>query len=234
MALHYAAAIAAMVLNLAAAADPPQSPAAMLEAIQKEVKDAQAAYYKADAALPDTPESSKKAGELFKEFDKTQADGFMAAVELAKADPKSETAFAALEWVLTTPRAYYVPAGKPALELATEHYAADPKIGKAVAWVESYFPNGQGAAADEAAAFVQAVATKNPDRTVRGQAVMGLAHQARNEIRRGRAQEIPGRGGAGRRSGEGVRGGHHGLRRLPPADSGERGDSRRTGQAGTV
>lgn len=177
MALYHAAALAA-VLNLAAAADPPETPAAKLETIRKEAKEAQDAYYKAVEALPDNPESAKKAQELFKAFDKKQTDGFMAAVELARADPKSETAFAALEWVLTTPRSYYVGAGKPGLELATEHYAADPRIGKAVAWVEKYFPRGQGAPEDEAAAFIQAVAKKNPDRTVRGQAAMGLAHRA--------------------------------------------------------
>ena len=190
MSLHLAAAFVMTVLNLAAA-DPPQTPAAKLDAIRKGAKEAQDAYYKGVEALPDNPESDKKAQELFKVFDKKQTEEFMAAVELARADPKSDTAFAALEWVLTTPRAYYVGAGKPALELATGHYAADPRIGKAVAWVEKYFPIGAGAPSDEAAAFIQAVAKKNPDRTVRGQAVMGLAHRAGDQFAAAEYEKSP-------------------------------------------
>jgi hypothetical protein len=183
---HYAAAVAAAVLTQTTAAfgeDPQPTPAAKLETIQKDVNDAQAAFYKAVQTLPqDAPESQKKAQELYTEFEKKQKDGFMAAVELAKTDPKSETAFAALEWVLTTPRAYYLPAGKAALEMANEHYSADPKIGKVVAWVGYYFPRGQGGAEDEAAALIRAVAAKNPDRTARGQATMGLADQAETKF----------------------------------------------------
>ena len=56
--------------------------------------------------------------ELWQAYDKGEAGRFQAAVDLARADPKSDAGFAALEWVLTIPRAYYLPAGKPAMELA--------------------------------------------------------------------------------------------------------------------
>ena len=118
---------------------------------QKEVKEAESVFFKAAEALPDTPEGEKKQQELYKAFDKKRSDGFLAAVELAKADPKSPTSFDALEWVLTTPRAYFLPVGKSVLRLATEHYAADPRVGKIVAWVGYYLHEGEEASAEAAA-----------------------------------------------------------------------------------
>src|SRR5262245_14589942 len=111
------------------------APADRLATLQKEQKEAQAAYSKAVGALPDTPEGEKKAGELWKDFDKKQGERFLAAVALARSAPKPDAGFAPLEWVLTNPRAYYLPAGKAALELAAEQHAANPKVGKVVAWV---------------------------------------------------------------------------------------------------
>jgi thiol-disulfide isomerase/thioredoxin len=162
-----------------AADDPkPTSPAEKLAALKKTHADADDAYRKAIEALPDTPEGEKKGAELWKAFDKSQAERFTAALEIAKTDPKSDVGFAALEWMLTIPRTYFTPAGKPALELATEYHAANPKIGKTVSWV-GYYHRDDGADSYAAAkAFVKAVAEKNPDRTARGQAVMCQAWDA--------------------------------------------------------
>jgi hypothetical protein len=162
--------------------DPKLPPADRLAALQKEHKDAEAAYSKAVQALPDTPEGEKKSEELWKEFDKKQGERFLAAVGLAKADPKSDLALAALEWVLTVPRSYYLPAGKPALELAAEHHAANPKVGKIVAWVGYLPPEDRVESHAAAVALIRAVAEKNPDRTARGQAVMALAWQAKRKF----------------------------------------------------
>jgi len=130
----------------AAAADdkprPRASPAERLAAVQKELKDAEAAYYKAAEPLPDTPEGSKKAGELWQAFDKKQADLFMQAVELAREGPKSDVGFAALEWVLTNPRGYFLPAGKPALELLTERPSLDRTVTEGPPVVELCTPLG--------------------------------------------------------------------------------------------
>ena len=104
----------------------PLSPAAKLEALQKEQKDAQAALHKAAEAIEDTPAGREKYDELWKAFDKGQADRFTAALEMAKSDPKSDFALSALEWVLTIPRAYQLPAGLGAMELVTEHHASNP------------------------------------------------------------------------------------------------------------
>jgi hypothetical protein len=152
-----------------------------LAALQKEHKAAEDAFYKAARALPDTPEGRKKAQELYKAYDKGQADRFQAALELARAAPKSDAGFAALEWLLTIPRVYHLPAGKPAMELMREHHAANPKVGKAIAWLGYYRPR-YGAADTASAALIQAVADKNPDRIARGQAVLALALEAKTDF----------------------------------------------------
>lgn len=178
---HIWSGVLVLLLTATAAADklnPGDSPAGRLAAIQKEHKAAEAAYFKAARALADTPDGRRKGEELWKAYDKGQADRFRSAVELAKADPKSEVGFAALEWVLMIPRAYYLPAGKPALELLTEHHAANPKVGKVVAWVGFYRPR-QGENQAAAATLIEVVAEKNPDRTARGQAVIARAWEAK-------------------------------------------------------
>jgi hypothetical protein len=156
-------------------------PGDKLAAIQKEYKDAEAAYRKAGDDLPDTPEGQKKAEELWKAYDKKQSELFQKAVDLAKADPKSDAAFTALEWVLTNPRALQLPAGKAGLELAAEHHATNPKIGKIIAWV-GYYPPHEAEKHDAAFALIKAVAEKNRDRTARGQAVMALAWEAKRKF----------------------------------------------------
>src|SRR5262245_42453610 len=111
------------VAAFSAAAD--DSIAEKLAAIKKDYKAAEDAFYR---PAKGTPKIS------YKELDKRQGELFQAAVDLAKTDPNSDAALEALEWVLTVPRAYYLPAGIPAMELVTEHHAANPKVGKIVAW----------------------------------------------------------------------------------------------------
>jgi len=160
-------------------AKPAASPRERLATLEREQKAAEAAFRKDAQALPDTREGppSQKYEELWKAFDKGQQDRFKKAVELAQADPKSDSALAALEWLLTIPRAIYLPAGKTGMELATQHHATNPKIGKIVAWVGRLAP---GLGDNEAAAMtlIKAVAEKNPDRSARGQAVLALAGMA--------------------------------------------------------
>jgi len=177
-----------ILLSAVATADeppkkPPGTPAERLAALKKEHTDAEAAYYKALRELPDTPEGQKKAGDLWKAFDKDQGERFMAALEIARADPKA-AAIPALEWVLTNPRAYYLPVGKPALEFAAEHYAADPRVGRIVAWVGQYTPHEQASPKEHEAAMrlVRAVLEKNPDKTARAQSALALASQAKRKF----------------------------------------------------
>src|SRR4029077_8417481 len=94
-----------------------ESPAEKLAAIKKTHEEADAAVRKELQALPETPEGMKKAEELFKAFGKGQSDRFAAAVEIAKADPKSDLALTALEWVLTIPSSYHLQASVSAMKL---------------------------------------------------------------------------------------------------------------------
>jgi hypothetical protein len=188
-------AAAVLAVALTASADekpqPKASPAERLAAIQKERKEAEEKFFKEARALPDTPEGNKKYQELYRAYDKAQADRYMAAVDLAKADPKSDVGFAALEWLLTIPRVYYVPAGKPAFELAAEHHAANPKVGKIVAWAGSVTPQEGDPAHAAALALIKAVAEKNPDRTARAQAVIALAWQAKRKFQAAEYKKSP-------------------------------------------
>src|SRR5438132_9177272 len=160
---------------------PAAAPRERLANLEKEHKAAEAVYRKEAEALPDTAERRQKYEERWKAYDKGQQDRFVTAVELARDDPKSEVALAALEWVLTIPRALYLPPGKAAMELAMQYHAANPKIGKIVAWVGNFAPGmGQNEAA--AMALVKAVAEKNLDRTARGQAVLALAWEAKSQF----------------------------------------------------
>src|SRR5439155_26882020 len=111
-----------------------------------------------------------KLEKLYRAFDEKQRAAFAEALKIAKADPQSDTAFAALEWLLKSPRAYHLPVGKPALELMTGHHAANPKVGQAVAILAYYPPAEKDSTYRQAVALLEAVAKKNPDRAARGNA----------------------------------------------------------------
>lgn len=170
-----------------------ESPAEKLAAIKKQHEEADAAVRKEVQALPETPEGIKKAGELFKAFGKGQSDRFAAVVEIAKADPKSDLALTALEWVLTIPSSYHLPAGVAAMKLATEHHASNPKIGKTIAWLGYYppHPDLDKERAAVAQALIRAVAEKNPDKNARGQAMMALAWEAGRRFAVGEYKRSP-------------------------------------------
>ena len=187
--------IAALCLTLAfdtgsVAADPPP-PAARLKALKESVDAAETQYRKAVETLGDTEADNKKGEQLWKAFDATQEAGFVAALDLAKASPKSEAGFDALEWIASTPRAYYKPVGKPALEMMAELYAADPRVGRAVA-VVAVVPPPEGEPTHAAAVgLLKAVAKANPDRTARGKAYFGLALQAKRKFAVAEYRNLP-------------------------------------------
>jgi hypothetical protein len=182
----------ALALTAAAGAADKPTPAARLEAIKKEVADAQAEFYKAAANLDEKKkEDVEKADKLYEAFSKKQEEGFAQALKIAQADPKSDAGFAALEWLLTTPRTFHVGVGKPMMELAKKYYAADPRIGKAIA-ILAYYPPHEAAENHVAAVeLLKAVAEKNPDRTVRGQAVLGLAWVAKKKYQAAEYRQKP-------------------------------------------
>ncbi len=184
-ALGLTLAMSAVACNKPKPAEPPPkqdettSPAEQLAAIKKEVLAAQDEYFKAATELDDKKkEDVEKAEKLYKEFSKKQEEGFAKALEIARADPKSDAGFAALEWLLTNPRAYYTDVGKSAMELTAEYHAGNPKVAPAVRSIAN-MAQYQGSSGHPAVtALLKAVAEKNPDRTAKGYAAMGLAGQS--------------------------------------------------------
>ena len=178
--------IAAMFVTLTfgsgvTAGDAP-TPAERLQAVRESVDAAEKHYHKAAEALGDTEADQKKAAQLFKAFDTAQEAGFVAALELAKADPKSDAGFDALDWLVSTPRAHYKPVGKPALEMMAKYHAADRRVGRPVAVVAALCPPEKSPPHDAAVGLLDAVARTNPDRTVQGQAYFGLALLAKRSF----------------------------------------------------
>lgn len=162
-----------------------------LAEIQQRDTEAETAYRKATQSLPNTPEGNNKSEELWNQFDKEQANLFIAAAALARANPKSEIGFAALEWLLKSVRAYYLPAGALGLELMTNQYADHPKIGNVIAVLAYYLPSEDAPSYRPAVDLLKAVVQKNPDRTARGQAVLGLAWIAKRDFQRAESEANP-------------------------------------------
>lgn len=152
--------------------------------LQKQYAEAEAAYNLAMCQLTDTPEGRAKANELWRKLDAEHAGQFMAAVQIAEANPRSGTGFGALAWVLKLEnvRSYHLPAGPRALALLHEQYARDPQIGGTLAPLIRYFPYPRDAFYQVAVDLLNAVLTGNPDRTARGHAALGLALLAKRKF----------------------------------------------------
>jgi hypothetical protein len=163
---------------------PADTPAAKLTAIQKEAKDAETALYKTLDELGDSKEAQKKVNDLFKEHEEKQTKRYEAALEIAKAEPKSDVAFDALEWMLTTPRVYYQSVGKSAIELVLEHHTMNPKIGKMMLMLGRFGPHESHENHKVATKLIHAVSEKNPDKTVRGQVAIVKAWKAKGDFER--------------------------------------------------
>lgn len=162
----------------------PNSPSTdELTILQQEYKEAQAAYGKATQVLALPFEEDSKWQKSTERFHKQRNDLFGSAVRLAQDNPNSRSGFAALEWLLETPDAYYSPAGPQALDLMSHQYAANPKIGKGIAILAYYFPWTNDPSYYPALDLLKAVVDQNPNRTARGQAALGLAYLAKREFR---------------------------------------------------
>ncbi len=161
---------------VATAADKP-TPAERLKAVQKDVADAETAWRQAMLNRSDTDKPDAALLKLTKTYGEKLKAGFTTAFEIARADPKSDTAFRALEWLLMRPQTYYQPFGKSALELMAQHHAANPQIGKTIAILAYYPPVETAPPYRPAMKLLEAVAKKNPDRDARGNAALGLAWQ---------------------------------------------------------
>lgn len=156
-----------------------EPPAERLKAIQKAVADAEAEYRAAVKPLGDTPEDRRKHEALAETCYQKSIKAAEAVLALAREDPKSEAGFGALEWLLMNLWVYEIPVGPQAMRLMAEHHAANPKVGRAIAFLAYYAPGESRPAHRAAVELLKAVAEKNPDRTVRGQGAVGLAWLAK-------------------------------------------------------
>jgi peroxiredoxin len=164
------------------------SSANRLEAVQKEVANADKVFRAAWAKLPDIHQEDPEVEKLYQAYLKKQRAGFITAFEIARGDPKSDTAYLALEWLLLE-YAHRDPDGIPALEMMTSYHAADPRIGTPLAFVGYYLPMESDPVYSPVINLLKAVLAKNPDRTARGHAALALAWDAKHHFR---AAEIKG------------------------------------------
>jgi thiol-disulfide isomerase/thioredoxin len=175
----------ALGLTLAGAVPAQDAPAkaGRLQALQKELADAETAFREAWASLPNPRQEDPRVEKLYQAFAAKQHAAFAGALDIAKTDPKADAGLEALEWLLTNPQAYSDPAARSALELTAQHHAANHRIGGILA-VLSYYPQCEGEPShDEAVALLRVVVEKNPDRALRGLATLGLACLVKQELR---------------------------------------------------
>lgn len=161
---------------------PADTPAKTVAELKKESDAAQREVYKKYEALTDEEKKDgKKVNELFDESEKAQTKRYEAAFALAKADPKSETAAEAVNWLLGSPQVIYKPLGKQVLEFATEHVVTSPKIGQAVLTLGRFGVSEQAPGYKEAAAFMKAVEEKNKDKGILGTVAIVKAWKAKSK-----------------------------------------------------
>jgi peroxiredoxin len=105
---------------------------------------------------------------------------FAAALKIAGENLGQSAGLVALDWIVHAPVSHYREAGPEAAIMLRQHYAADPAVGRSVAFLAHHsYPRSAAAIVPEAFRLFETVARDNPDRTARGQAVFGLAMSAK-------------------------------------------------------
>jgi thiol-disulfide isomerase/thioredoxin len=159
---------------LTGAAEEPASLTTQLSAIQKAHRELTAKIHAPvgeKSRLPTPREMEVR----FAKFDPLQTELFHKSLEIAQQAPASESAFTAIEWMLRHPRAWYVEPGLPALVLLLKHHGTNMNIGPLVATIGYFLPIEEYPFHAPAVDLLRAVARHNPDRTARGNAMLGLA-----------------------------------------------------------
>ena len=142
----------------------------------------QASYVLDLQNAPETSEGHEKVRESQDKFQARVNKLFASALEIAQSNPNSEDGFAALEWVFTHDDAYDLPVGLKALQLVREQYSANPHIGSLVANLAYYLPDESKPTHQATIDLLKVVSETNPDRTARGQALLGLADIAKEKF----------------------------------------------------
>jgi peroxiredoxin len=161
-------------------ADP--TPAEKLKAIREKYEKLEKSCYAVYGPLNENLIGMAIYDMVFKVQEAGQKQAFADAFALAQAEPQSEVALSAVEWILTTPRSYYLPIGKPAFEFVREHYVTSPKIGNILNMSGYYPPHDESIESYTPLWKLMAeVIEKNTDRTVKAQAYMAQAWKAKRD-----------------------------------------------------
>ena len=159
----------------------PKSPKEQFEAIKKSLDEEQKKVYAAMDKLGETKEDEEKGNQLYGEFGKFQKKQYETAFAIAKAEPKSETGLAVLDWLLGTPSTYYTPIGKEALALFSEHHADSKAVTSLVQMFGNYAGDERNPIAKDLLAFIDRTAEKHPEKVARGSALFIKAVLAKNK-----------------------------------------------------
>ena len=162
------------------AADEQPTPAERVAALKAEVAQAEKEFTDAWEKLPDNVDD-REIDKIRATFKKKRSAAFDEVLKIAQADPASPAAFAGLEWLLEDPKAYYTSGFATALTLLIEHHAANPELGRGLSII-AYYPPDTPPASELTARLFQTVIEKNPEKTVRGHAALGLAWMAREKF----------------------------------------------------
>lgn len=128
------------------------------------------------------PPSQEQMQARFAKFDREQTQLFEQTLRLARKDPMSTNSARALAWMLEHPRAWYVAPGVLAMDLLLKHHTQFAELGPLVATVGYYLPVEEEPFFAPALELLQRVARSHPDRTVRGNAIYGLALLAKRRF----------------------------------------------------
>ena len=155
-------------------ADEKARPAERVAVLKAEIADIEQALLNAS---DDDPEV-EKLREAYKTKQLATIDEFL---EIAKADPASPAAFAALDWRLRNPRSQHRGSFSTVLSLLIEHHAANPEIAKGLSILSYVCPERLPEEPNDGlvSKLFQAVIEKNPDQIARGHAALGQAKLAR-------------------------------------------------------
>ncbi len=148
--------------------------AEQMKALRKEVDDAEAAFDGAFMKAEGHGDRSDQAEKLWSIYTHLDDTNLPKIFELARREPASDTAFEMFEWIVTNQRiqrpSLYTN-GVQSIEFLRDYHVTNPKIARicwllGARWQPTWHP---------AMEFLQVAAEKNPDREVRGQAILALA-----------------------------------------------------------
>lgn len=151
-----------------------QPPTDSLGSLKREVDDAKAAFNRAYGLEPEP-----RVETLWRAYLSKAEKNSLKGLEALESDPKSPEAFDFLDWIVTEQLNIDEALRERAIGLLLERHATNPKVGR-LCTVLGYYGDASHQPTLE---LLREVSDKNPDRTARGQACLGLARLTWNKAR---------------------------------------------------